>query len=570
MPAEILSRIFLLVSSTSNTWDKDPCDAPWGPGFRGGQPRKLIPLTSVCQRWRSILLNTPLLWSTIEEKGYKGVPDFTHYVHRCPRGSLSVRIHSRLHDTTRELLARHGERVQDLHIIDSVFGDGGGELLFGLVPSFRAEDLRRCRLLLHNRQYTGPPFQTFFHDGRAPQLRQMWLESFPYLPRNKFPTLTHLIIECPKRASFSFQDLQTFLSGCPDLQVLHLKNMTGSGLQAPRMEPAAPSSIHLRHLRKLSIVDKLQPRRSPTWDQTARFVAGRGALQLALLSSLALPSQCLVYLSHISSTDLKSLADRMSTLVQPSSMRIVDALQDDCSPRKSGRISLVLLQPSASRGVRFDVQYRRCNEDEDAVKKNMCRAIAASPLFADVRELWADAGSADFLRWPNSIFGSLPRLTYLSIRHEIDTPYQLNYVLEALREVLAGGELVCPELDTLVLTINAVYLIGQVRDLVLCRKNLGRPLTRLWLWLDLGKANEAARAEARALTGLVEHFILFDCLENAGEEYYEGEDGDGDGDGEDAPESGWVRSWDERVPEDCGVEDEIKDHWPIWVERGLD
>ncbi len=177
--------------------------------------------------------------------------------------------------------------------------------------------------------------------------------------------------------------------------------------------------------------------------------------------------------------------------------------------------------------------------------------MASSPLFADVRELWMDTGSADFLCWPDSLFAGLPRLSYLSIRCSEDEGLQPDDVLQALSEVQAG-ELVCPELDTLVLTITAERIIWDVRDLVLRRHTVGRPLTHLWVSLSLADVSEEALQAAQELGSFVDHFVL--------ENLEDDETGD-------TEERDWIRSWDERVPAGCGVADEIEDPWPVWVER---
>lgn len=549
LPAEILSHIFLLLS-TRDDWKHTPGYSAWGPRFTGGQPRELVPLTAVCQRWRSILLGTPLLWSTVQDSDDDRAPPFANYIHRCTHGPLYVRMYAQPHSITRDLLAHHSERVQDLSV-RNYEGDGLG--FPDIITSFKGNELRRCEFHLRDDQYTGPPFQTFFHHGYAPQLRTLQLASSPYLPRNRFPTLTHFILECSQVASYTFQDLQEFLSGCPALQVLHLSMASTSNMQAPSTPSATPrGSLHFRHLRRLSVID------APLYlgddyyfepGPTAAVIARRGALPQVLLSSMVFPPQCLLYTSPLPSGNIQPFADHMSTLLTPSSMRIVDAKQSYVAPSKSEQISFVLVQPSESRGVRYDVPFVSYNQREaSSVKQDVLRVIATSPLFSAIRELWADTGFMYFLGGKDSILWSLPRLEYISLCCAREEKFALHSLLEVLSTVQEGS-LVCPELDTLVLItyLPLKPLIARLRSILVVRKDSGHPLKHLAVYVDLEGVSRKVLEEARGLGDLVEHFFL--------------------NDNEDVPESEWERFWDERVPAGCGVVDEIHDHWPVWVER---
>ncbi|KAL1949578.1 hypothetical protein VTO73DRAFT_8459 [Trametes versicolor] len=444
------------------------------------------------------------------------------------------------------------ERVQDLSVRDYE-GDGLG--FPNIITSFKGNELRRCEFHLRDDQYTGPPFQTFFHDGYAPRLRTLQLESSPYLPRNRFPTLTHLILECSQVASYTFQDLQEFLSGCPALQVLHLSMVSTSNMQleAPSTPSATPRGpLHFRHLRRLSVIDAPLGLGDDYYfgpGPTAAVIARRGALPQVLLSSMVFPPQCLLYTSPLPSGNIQAFADHMSTLLTPSSMRIVDAKQSYVAPSKSEQISLVLVQPSESRGGRYDVPFVSYNQREaSSVKQDVLRVIATSPLFSAIRELWADTGSMYFLGGKDSILWSLPRLEYISLccaRKEKFALYNLLKVLSTVQE----GSLVCPELDTLVLItyLPLKPLIARMRSILVVRKDSGHPLKHLAVYVDLEEVGWKVLEEARGLGDLVEHFFL--------------------NDNEDVPESEWERFWDERVPAGCDVVDEIHDHWPVWVER---
>ncbi|EIW57649.1 uncharacterized protein TRAVEDRAFT_48677 [Trametes versicolor FP-101664 SS1] len=323
-----------------------------------------------------------------------------------------------------------------------------------------------------------------------------------------------------------------------------------SNMQAPSTPSAPRSSLRFGHLQRLSIIDApfglgddyyLEP--------TTAVIARRGALPQALLSSIVFPPQCLLYTSPLLSADIRSFADRMSTLITPSSMRIVDAKQSYVAPSQSEHISFVLVQPSESRGVRYDVPFVGHNHREaSSVKQDVIRGIVTSPLFSAIRELWADTGSMYFLRGQDSILWSLPRLEYLSLFGSWEEKSAVNDTLKVLSTV-QGDSVVCPALETLVLItfIPLKSLIAPLRSILVLRKDCGHPLKHLAVYVDMEGVGREVLKEAHGLGDLVQHFFL--------------------NDDEDVPDSEWTRFWDERVPAGCGVADELHDHWPVWVER---
>lgn len=542
LPAEILAHIFSLVSN-ADSWDGSSYAPAWGVPSQGGQPGELVPLTAVCQRWRSILLETPLLWATIHDSyDVDRAPSFTHYIHRCPRGPLAVYMYKLPHSATQDFLAHHSGRVQDLSIL-SYRGDGLG--FPDSITSFHADELRRCMLHLHDEEYVGPPLQTFFHDGHAPQLRAIVLEFPPYLPRNHFHALTHFILKCSTAFSYSFEDLQAFLSGCPALQVLHMLMASTSSMQAPSTPPPPHSCTQLQHLQKLSVVALTSNTHNIPGQTT-------GTLPQALLAAIVFPPQCLVYICPLLPSDMHSFADRMSTRIMPSSMRIAGAMPTNSAQSGPGPISFTLIQPSESRGVRYHVTLGSHSEDAQTIKRSIRLTMAASQLFSAIRELWVDTGAIDLLCGTReSILRSLVRLEYLSVGSsslEIKGLYDVLAVLSAV--YVQGDALVCPKLDTLSIIAfvptNQERLIERVRHALAVRKDLGSPLTHLALSLDFEPEGKAL-VEARTLVGLVEHFVLNDPEVDL------------------TADIEWERYWEDRVPAGCGATDEIRDHWPVWT-----
>lgn len=527
------------------------------------RPQKLVPLTAVCQRWRHVLLETPLLWSVIDDDGgSRSEPSFTHYIQRCPRGPLSVKLYQWPRDCTLDFLACQSKRVRDLSVTGG-YSENQHDFV-DFISAFQADELQRCRLgLHHDEEYTGPPSRSFFQ-GCAPQLRALRLEFLPYLPRNRFPALAHLILQCPHEVTFSFRDLIAFLSGCRGLQSLYLYGMATSGIGAPSFSGAPSSLLAFPRLRKFSVVDVVRKSYNidldfpPSAVEVAQFEANRSAIQHAMISSMNIPPECLVYLTPVLSSDLKSYADQMDALIKPTFMRIVDAKQSFVNPRLSERISLVVVQSPESRGVRFDIQFDNYNHLQ-SIKQNLRHALASSSLFANVCDLWSDTGAVPFLRQPDSILWCFPRLKRLQICSCAQEDRGLNAVFEALSAVDGdSGSIICPQLDAVSAYIAKERLVMQTRDLVQRRATLGHPLKHLHLRVELDEASDKVLEAMREMAGLVEDF---------GVSRVEGDQTTVDPWG--APTNDWTDSygWNGRVPQECREAEEIDELWPVWEQR---
>ncbi|KAL1949582.1 hypothetical protein VTO73DRAFT_8463 [Trametes versicolor] len=267
---------------------------------------------------------------------------------------------------------------------------------------------------------------------------------------------------------------------------------------------------------------------------------------------MVFPAQpCLVYISPLLHADMRSFADRMSRFTMPSSMRAVGATPSNSAQRALGRTSLMLLQPSESRGVRYDISLGSHDENAETIRRNVRLTMAASPFFSVIRELWVETGAIKLLRGTrDNILRSLPRLEYLSVGCSSTETSGLYDVLTVLSAVYAQGDaLVCPKLDTLSIVAfvpsNQEHLVGRVRHVLAVRKDLGSPLTHLTLSLDFEPEGKAL-VEARTLGDLVEHFALNDPTVDF------------------TTEIEWERYWEDRVPAGCGEADEICDYWPAW------
>lgn len=243
----------------------------------------------------------------------------------------------------------------------------------------------------------------------------------------------------------------------------------------------------------------------------------------------------------------------MSSPVTLSSMRVVGAMPSNSAQSGPVPVTFTLVQPSESRGVRYDISLGSHDEDAEAVKRSIRLTMAASPLFSTIRELWVGTGAIGLLcGTQDSILRSLPGLGYLSVGSsslEIKGLYDVLAVLSAV--YVQGDALVCPKLDTLSIIAfvpaNQEHLVGRVRHVLAVRKDLGSPLTHLALSLDFEPEGKAL-VEARTLGALVERFALNDPEVT-----------------DLTADIGWERYWEDRVPAGCGAADEIRDHWPVWT-----
>ncbi|KAL1949039.1 hypothetical protein VTO73DRAFT_10845 [Trametes versicolor] len=287
------------------------------------------------------------------------------------------------------------------------------------------------------------------------------------------------------------------------------------------------------------------------------YLVARSAIQNALLSTVVQPPQCLVYINSMLSADVQTFADHMPTPIKPSSMHVVQTCESAGRVGFPPRLSIVLVSSGELGGVRFDVQRKGGNENEETIRWNIQRSLAASQLFSDIHELWMGAVCFWLLRRPYSVLWSLSSLRYLQIICGDVDEWISEGTFEALSD--AAGGLVCPELDTLHVIVlheqrteQAQPVIERLRAVLERRTGLGYPLKRLYLSMRMRETSSSLVPETRREFGtLVEHFAW-----HARE-----------GEWWNAMYSDCWRDWEKRLPPGCLKRDELEGYWPEWEQH---
>lgn len=185
----------------------------------------LLCITGVCSQWRSVALNTPVLWTHIDVQNPTQLEAF---ISRSQSMPLSLVVRSM---RLRSVLERYGSRLRGLDV--TLTGDF--RLLSGL---FNLEiDLPRLECLTvrawseYGPQVDGPEAipATLFGQPISRVTALALREDISWCPRTSFPILTHLYLDWNGGQSWLSEDpinyLGSLLRHTPALQHLHLVNL---------------------------------------------------------------------------------------------------------------------------------------------------------------------------------------------------------------------------------------------------------------------------------------------------------------------------------------------------------
>lgn len=248
--------------------------------------RPQIILSWVCQQWRDIILNSPLLWRNID---YRHEPfPFVRaqkYLIRSQQVDLHVALNSR---------SKHQSFPNELaHMIGAIntalpyFNQWGKLCLSVTDPQTLLQGLyamtntggnnahSRLKTLLLSAQVKGPAVPLRFDEesgkywqAKLASIQVLGLKgvTLPWQWTNLFRGLTNLVIYMPPKASSAAADalvtttssnFLTLLQGCPQLEQLKLMEIrfVDPPAAANAEEPETPSVATLNHLRVLMLQD---------------------------------------------------------------------------------------------------------------------------------------------------------------------------------------------------------------------------------------------------------------------------------------------------------------------------
>ena len=534
----------LVISSSSDDNSRTRVSLPFYTNIP--QLNHLLRLTLVCRYWRDVTLATKSLWSYIYSDKMRYLPITKH--RWSENGKLKAFIGGpNVGSTIQELLDKEGGRIYSLRT----------DLLnvpqLSSILSFPADELRICHIsrprpTAHLEDATFPLF-----GGHAPKLEELYLEEIQSLPSTQFPALLHLVIDTTcigtSRLKVTNAHFLAFLSGCPNLQTVHLCYLDAIGLRGG--DAVIPQGkISLPKLRIFSIDEvTTSSMRSPRahWSPTGP------AFRYALLSHLQIPAECLVHLSQIRAEEL----EKTVSLLHPYAGGLTCMRIHTKDPRpnmlntsrlENSWVSMQLVGAETDTdvewalqvmgGVRIDVEIRSGSVAE---RSTVYHAVAKSPLFTNIHSLWISDWWNVFFVQPYPLLTALPRLTTLMIDH----PLRPSFWCTLARQLLSSddGDPVCPCLHTLAVP---VWIPDQVEDLIaICvsRRDSDKasPIHRLVVMLETDDLWGPKRVAP--LTEVVDEFTVI-------QKPY-----------------GWPvdLTWYWRVPRECRDPGKVHWLWPPWL-----
>ncbi|OBZ73189.1 hypothetical protein A0H81_07329 [Grifola frondosa] len=227
LPPEILSAIFQFVPRSPRINGDDLVCEP-----ANVNTMELIPLTTVCHRWREIALSIPSLWSSISDRH---PPSFLERS-RSEDLILTVTKEPKADHFMYDLLRSGGSRIREMYWREMYW-----RVNLSLHLAFPAPRLR----VLHLSLQCGclPPGAVLFQ-GHTPQLEYLTLRSYYGTPSESILSLTHLCLS--NIQDIGLDDTLSLLSKTPNLENLVVKGVYVWG-------PSKTSSVPLKNLTRLTL-----------------------------------------------------------------------------------------------------------------------------------------------------------------------------------------------------------------------------------------------------------------------------------------------------------------------------
>ena len=272
LPTEILLDIFSLV----------PRKRPFLKGMSATIWPFFVPniddlraASQVCTRWREVALGAPALWSAYREDYVyrRSITLYSLYLARCPTGPIDIYVNDSF-SRVKQLLLERGHQVRQLHVEIGGGRDEDARQLVATLPNMTADVLEHCSLLLPPVAYARlQQSSSLCRHGTATRLRSLFLSVTRVLPQWELPSLIRCVLSEWQGRSEAIDpsSLLTFLSGTPNLEILHLEKITVSPFQ---QTPPPQQQIPLTRLRYLS------------------YTPSSGIISLDFLLHILRPSRC--------------------------------------------------------------------------------------------------------------------------------------------------------------------------------------------------------------------------------------------------------------------------------------
>ncbi|OCH86330.1 hypothetical protein OBBRIDRAFT_244909 [Obba rivulosa] len=206
LPPEILTHIFYYIPSPSRSTTRK--EVIWvSDMFR---LEDVIALTAVCSRWRDIIVNTAILWSSLNDNPWPGFLERSRGVNL--RYLVKQRSRAMPLPDAHELFAANGPRISEIQIM------AHESLRSVYTPLEHYVQVDALQFLSMRGIFT---FPTLFASS-IPHLRNLTLRNCSGIPKGPLPCLIQLSLTAIKGASCA--DVLNLLSHAPSIQDLHLVN----------------------------------------------------------------------------------------------------------------------------------------------------------------------------------------------------------------------------------------------------------------------------------------------------------------------------------------------------------
>ncbi|TFY62414.1 hypothetical protein EVJ58_g3881 [Rhodofomes roseus] len=459
------------------------------PGTSNLDLKQLIRATHVCQRWRVIALNAPLLWAAIRfdiHHRTRRIDAAEMCMQRSRDALLHVNIDQDAFNLAMRLLYAEDHRIASLRL----------ESRTGKYELSRIAPRLNSMTILDTLEMTIRSFRSevgLYLPSQCTQLRRIWMENVRLRVSTPLTSLNRLELSTP------VEDLAGWLSlmkNCPNLEFLSLEQ-TRLSLQPPAFEPEDSSDegrVHRRqvmcNLRTLKLRLDLDCMsvifQRMVFPQTTRItltVNSVSRIPSVVASTIAVIRQMSTFDTLVSSTQSMHVMGMLDIKLYAWS-----------TPDGSGEPLLRLTVPNLpTRPGQTALAMRQITEP-----------LASSPLtFLSLDPTWNDGLDAPTYL---ELLCRYPLLQELRVIYE----YSVFPVLAALRGTVAtSGGVVCVELKILrIVPLDLVETAKEVLDLLQYRSMRGSRLRELHFIGSHESIVDAAVKEQ--LRGLVDVFGFSD------------------------------------------------------------